>query len=107
LSLRGEPTSGTLACVPAVTRRPPLVELIELALRLLARGIGDTYLPSAYTHAPYFPEGLRNVPLSPALYDTFAIVTRPAARLSPGVRELLADLEAHTRVVADEFDRLR
>jgi DNA-binding transcriptional LysR family regulator len=83
------------------------VELIEVALRLVARGIGDTYLPSAYTHAPYFPAELRTVPFSPALYDTFAIVTRPAARLSPGVRELLAELEAHMRAVADGFDRLR
>ena len=83
------------------------VELIEVALRLVARGIGDTYLPSAYTHTPYFPEELRSVAFSPALYDTFAIVTRPAARLSPGVREMLADLEAHMRAVAAEFDRLR
>ena len=83
------------------------VELIEVALRLVAQGIGDTYLPSAYTHAPHFPDGLRSVPFSPALYDTFAIVTRPAARLSPGVRELLAELEAHMRTVADELDRLR
>ena len=45
--------------------------------------------------------------LSPALYDTFAIVTRPGTRLSPGVRELLTDLEAHMRAVAEEFDRSR
>jgi DNA-binding transcriptional LysR family regulator len=83
------------------------VEPIDIALRLVARGVGDTYLPSAHTHAPAFPEGLLTVPFSPALYDTFAIVTRPAARLSPGVRELLADLEAHMRAVAAELDRLR
>jgi DNA-binding transcriptional LysR family regulator len=83
------------------------VELIDLALRLVARGIGDTYLPSAYTHAPYFPEGLRTAPFSPALYDTFAIITRPGARLSPGVRELITELETHMRAVAEEFDRLR
>ena len=83
------------------------VELIEVALRLVARGIGDTYLPSAYTFLPYFPKELRSVPFSPALYDTFAIITRPTARLSPGVRELLADLETHMRTVADEFDRQR
>ena len=47
------------------------------------------------------------MPFSPALYDTFAIVTRPAARLSPGVRELLAELETHMRAVAEEFDRSR
>ena len=70
-------------------------------------GIGDTYLPSAYTHAPYYPDGPHTASFSPALYDTFAIVTRPGARLSPGVRELLADLEAHMRAVADELDRSR
>ena len=83
------------------------VELIDLALRLVAKGLGDTYLPSAYRHAPYFPAGLATVPFSPALYDTFAIITRPAARLSPAVRELLEDLEAHMRAVAEEFDRSR
>lgn len=83
------------------------VELIDLALRLVARGLGDTYLPSAYTRAPYFPDGLTTVPFSPALHDTFAIVTRPAARLSPAMRELLAELESHMRAVAEEFDRSR
>ena len=83
------------------------MELKDIALRLVAAGIGDTYLPSAYTHTPYFPKELRSMPFSPALYDTFAIVTRPTARLSPGVRELLTDLETHMRTVADEFDRLR
>jgi DNA-binding transcriptional LysR family regulator len=83
------------------------VENIDIALRLVARGIGDTYLPSAYTHAPYFPPGLRSVPFEPPLHDTFAIVTRPTARLSPGMRELLADLETHMRSVAAELDRER
>jgi DNA-binding transcriptional LysR family regulator len=83
------------------------VELKDIALRLVAAGIGDTYLPSAYTNAPYYPEGLSTAPFSPALYDTFAIITRPGARLSPGVRELLTDLEAHMRAVADALDRSR
>jgi DNA-binding transcriptional LysR family regulator len=83
------------------------VELKDIALRLVAAGIGDTYLPSAYTHAPYYPQGLNTASFAPALYDTFAIITRPGARLSPGVRELLAHLEAHMRTVADELDRSR
>jgi len=83
------------------------VELKDIALRLVARGIGDTYLPSAYTNAPYFPEGLRTTSFSPALYDTFALITRPGARLSAGVREMLADLEAHMRTVAEQLDRSR
>jgi DNA-binding transcriptional LysR family regulator len=83
------------------------VELKDIALRLVAAGIGDTYLPSAYTHTCYYPDGLSTAPFSPALYDTFAIVTRPTARLSAGVRQLLADLEAHMRAVADELDQPR
>jgi DNA-binding transcriptional LysR family regulator len=91
-----------------VQLRPRIeVELIDLALRLVARGLGDTYLPSAYTHAPFYPQQLTTAPFSPALYDTFAIITRPAARLSPGIRELISELETHMRDVADEFDRSR
>jgi DNA-binding transcriptional LysR family regulator len=83
------------------------VELKDIALRLVAAGIGDTYLPSAYTRAPYYPAGLSTTSFRPALYDTFAIVTRPGARLSPGVRELLGELERHMRTVADALDRSR
>ena len=62
---------------------------------------------SAYTHAPYYPAGLSTAPFTPALYDTFAIITRPGSRLSPGVRELLAEIETHMRAVADRFDQAR
>jgi DNA-binding transcriptional LysR family regulator len=81
------------------------VELKDVALRLVAAGVGDTYLPSAYTRAPYYPAGLSTVSFSPPLYDTFAIITRVGARLSPGVRELLADLEAHMLAVAHRVAR--
>jgi DNA-binding transcriptional LysR family regulator len=83
------------------------VEMAELALALVARGIGDTYLPVSYTHAPYYPTRLTTAPFAPALFNTFAIVTRPAARLAPGTRELLAELETHMHALADEFDRSR
>jgi DNA-binding transcriptional LysR family regulator len=79
------------------------VEMKDIALRLVATGAGDTYLPSAYTRAPYFPPGVHTCSFSPALYDTFAIVTRPGARLPAGVGELLAALEEHMRAVADEL----
>ena len=36
------------------------VEMAELALALVARGLGDTYLPVSYTHAPYYPAGLHH-----------------------------------------------
>jgi DNA-binding transcriptional LysR family regulator len=83
------------------------VELKDVALRLVAAGVGDTYLPSAYTRAPYYPAGLSTASFSPPLYDTFAIITRAGARLSPGVRELLTDLEAHMRAIAERLDRSR
>jgi DNA-binding transcriptional LysR family regulator len=83
------------------------VELKDIALRLVAAGIGDTYLPSAYTHAPYYPAGLSTTSFAPALYDTFAIISRRGSRLSPGVRELVADVEAQMRAVADRFDKAR
>ena len=51
--------------------------------------------------------GLTTASFSPTLFNTFAIVTRPAARLSPGTRELLAGLEAHMHAVAGDFDRAR
>jgi DNA-binding transcriptional LysR family regulator len=83
------------------------VELKDIALRLVSAGLGDTYLPGAFTRAPYFPAGLHTVPFSPALHDTFAIITRPGTRLSPGVRELVTGLESHMRAVAEELDRSR
>ena len=76
-------------------------------MSLVAAGIGDTYLPSAFTRAPYFPAGLHTVSFTPALYDTIAIITRSGRRISAGVRELLTDLEAHMRAVAEELDQAR
>ena len=71
------------------------VEHMDLALRLVAAGLGDTYLPSAYTRLPGYPDNLSSVGFKPTLNDTFAVITRRAARLSPATRELLADLEEH------------
>ena len=83
------------------------VEYMDLALQLVAAGTGDTYLPSAYTHAPYFPRRLTTTTFSPPLYDTFAVITRQAARLSPATRELISELEAHMQKVARRLDQLR
>ena len=91
-----------------VTLRPRVeVETMDLALRLVARGVGDTYVPSAYTRAPGFPEGVATASFTPALHDTFAVITRRAARLSPAARELIGGLEAHMRAVAADLDRTR
>jgi hypothetical protein len=53
------------------------------------------------------PDGLTTASFRPPLYDTFAVVTRPGARLSAGARALLAAIEEHMRAVADELDRSR
>ena len=82
-------------------RRPPRprveVELKDIALRLVAAGIGDTYLPSAYTRAPYYPAGLHTAPFSPPLHDTFAIVSRTGARVSPPCASCWRARGAHAR----------
>ena len=83
------------------------VELKDIALRLVAAGIGDTYPPRRIHPCGLLPDGLSAVSFSPVLHDTFAIVTRRGARLSPGVRELLVELEVHMRSVADVLDRSR
>jgi DNA-binding transcriptional LysR family regulator len=96
------------AQVSGVRLQPKIeVEMKDIALRLVAAGIGDTYLPSAYRHAPYYPPGLTTASFRPPLHDTFAIVTRSGARISAGVRELLGDVEAHMRAVAEDLDRAR
>lgn len=77
------------------------VEMKDVALRLVAAGVGDTYLPSAFLRRPYVPDGLHTAPFSPPLHDTYAIITRPGARLSPGVRELLAAVTAQLRERAE------
>ena len=91
-----------------LTLRPRVeVEFMDVALRLVAEGLGDSYVPSAYMHTADYPDGLTAVSFDPAVYDTFAVITRRAARASPGVRELITDLEAHMQAMAAEFDRLR
>jgi DNA-binding transcriptional LysR family regulator len=91
-----------------LTLRPRVeVEFMDLALRLVAEGLGDSYVPSAYTHTASYPDGLTAVSFEPAVYDTFAVITRRAARVSPGARELITDLEAHMQALAAEFDRSR
>jgi hypothetical protein len=89
--------------------RAPRLDRGRVALALEERHSGHsrTYLPSAYTRAPDHPAGLSTAWFSPPLYDTFAIITRAGARLSPGVRELLADLETHMRAIAERLDRSR
>lgn len=70
-------------------------ETMIMALRLVADGVGDTYVPRAHTFAPYFPSGLAVAPFLPAMHDTFAMVSRRGGRLSPAMTAFVAGLQAH------------
>jgi hypothetical protein len=65
------------------------VEHVTSALRLVARGIGDTMVSRAVTRAPEFPRELHVVPFADPFYDTIASITRDIGALSPATRALL------------------
>jgi hypothetical protein len=92
---RGSVGIRSMGCVRGYTgeardlrfsRRKVEVELKDIALRLVAAGIGDTYLPSAFIHLPYSPAASTPAPSPPPSNDTLAIITRSGARISTGVR---------------------
>lgn len=72
-------------------------ETMVMALRLAADGVGDTYVPRAHTRAPDFPNALTVARFRPVVHETFAIVTRRGARLSPAMETFVADLRVHMR----------
>jgi DNA-binding transcriptional LysR family regulator len=73
----------------------PVVELEDVmaAVQLASRGVGDTVVSRAIATGSRFPRNLKLAPFDPPLRDTFALVTRRGAPLSPAVTELL-DLAA-------------
>jgi DNA-binding transcriptional LysR family regulator len=73
----------------------PVVELEDVmaAVQLASRGVGDTMVSRAIATGSRFPRNLKLAPFDPPLRDTFALVTRRGAHLSPAVTELL-DLAA-------------
>jgi DNA-binding transcriptional LysR family regulator len=79
------------------------VETLVMALRLVAKGLGDTYLPGAHTGAWHFPPGLSTTSFDPPLFDTLALVTRKGAQLSPAMRLWVTHVEAHIANVADQL----
>ena len=79
------------------------VEHIDTALQLVTRGLGDTYAPSAITRASWFPRDLYLCGFAPPLFDTFAIITRRGARISPSMRKLTKLVEQHMHAVAADL----
>jgi len=76
------------------------VETLIMALRLVADGLGDTYLPRAHVAGPHFPPGLRTTSFDPPMYDTLALVTRSRSTLSPAMRLFVAHVEAHVAMLS-------
>lgn len=72
-------------------------ETMVLALRLVADGVGDSYVPRAHTAAAYFPAGLVMVPFEPPVHETFAIVVRRGTRPSPAAQAFVDGIRTHMR----------
>lgn len=70
-------------------------ETMVMALRLVADGVGDSYIPRAHTAASYFPPGLTIASFVPPIHDTFAIVVRRGGRLSPASSAFVDGLTRH------------
>jgi len=81
-------------------------ETVAMALRLVADGVGDTFVPSAHTRAPGFPTGLSSVGFRPAVHETFAIVMRTGARPTPATRAFVNLIVAHMRSSSLGLERL-
>ncbi len=77
------------------------VETLVMALRLVAAGLGDTYLPRAHTRGAHFPAGLSTTSFDPPLVDTLALVTRASLPLSPAMRQFVGHVERHLAGVAE------
>ncbi|WP_219415576.1 LysR family transcriptional regulator [Pseudonocardia nigra] len=73
------------------------VEQVEVALQLVAAGIGDTFVSRAVASSGAFPGNLSVASFDPPLYDTIALVHRSSAVLSPATWAL-ADM-ARARLV--------
>jgi DNA-binding transcriptional LysR family regulator len=80
------------------------VEYVETALELAARGLGDTIAPTAIGLGRAFARRLVPAAFDPPLHDTFALVHRRGARLSPATRAFMA--VAEKRIVG-VVERLR
>jgi DNA-binding transcriptional LysR family regulator len=64
------------------------VEHVEAALKLVSRGIGDTFVSRAVAAGDAWPENIGVVSFDPPLYDTIALIRRESAPLSPATSEL-------------------
>lgn len=97
-----------------VTLEPAIeVEDVEAAIELAARGEGDAIIARGLAHGlgRRFPRRLGWVPFAPPLYDTFAVIRRRGAHLSPAARAFVELAEQRLarlrRRMEDDTERIR
>jgi DNA-binding transcriptional LysR family regulator len=81
------------------------VEHIETALQLVALGLGDTIAARSVMRAIGLADGLTTVGLTEPIHDSFALVTRHGAQLSPGTLTLVNLVDDWAATVAAKIDR--
>jgi DNA-binding transcriptional LysR family regulator len=64
------------------------VEQVEAALKLVSRGIGDTFLSKTVSKSPACPPGVHTNSFSEPMYDTLAFIKRNTTVLSSATDEL-------------------
>ena len=96
-----DPTRRQLAgrAQRAGVRIEPIIEVedVEVALELVARGLGDTFIARAIAERIELSAPLHTVRFTEPVYDTFAFISRRGARLSPGMRAVVASVETLLR----------
>jgi DNA-binding transcriptional LysR family regulator len=97
---------NTLAQRAGVRIEPEIdVEDAEAAVELAARGLGDTIIGRGLIRAlgARVPKRLGWVPFAEPLYDTFAIVSRRGAHLSPATRAFVGLAEERLAALGAEL----
>ncbi len=76
------------------------VEHVETALQLVSRGLGDTIAARAVTRAAHVPANVFGVPFAEPFRDSFALITRRGAKVSPGTMSLIELVHDWAKTVA-------
>jgi hypothetical protein len=82
------------------------VEAPEIAFDLAARGFGHTLVPRTIVANRRFPAALRGVEFRPRMFDTFALITRRGAHVSPATRMILRAAEDHLDALRRRMERI-
>ena len=65
------------------------VEHVEAALKLVSRGVCETFVSKAVANSPLCPPGVHTTTFAEPLFDTVALIKRDDTVLSPATEELV------------------